>query len=152
MGLKRWVWISLISILLILATVIFIAGYNKQQTNQFIAQQDTSLVQYDYAKDLATQSLSVISVGTQADYNILRDKFKPLWSQDLWDEYFNTVNYQGGNKNFTLTVQSTEGEEIADNKYLFKIEAVMHAGVVDTPVVMLYTIDHGILVNIESLL
>lgn len=149
--LKRLGIISLI-VLLVVAAVVFLVDINKRvEMKRIMDQRDTRLDAYDYAKTLAAGVPEIITVNSQSSYNYLRDKYRKIMIEELWDEYFSYEEYLGGEKPFNITTRSVTGEILDDGGYIFKLDLEVRIGEVTSSRVLLVTVRNDRVYKIESL-
>lgn len=148
---RRLLYSSVIVVTLLLGVVITVQLYDHVQINKIMKQKDMSLVSYDYAKSLATDTLQLLTIDNQNDYDVARAKYRKFLSDELWDSYFSTEKYTGEDKNFTIKRTGIVGSLEEDGTYVFKINFTITTDKQEKQSAILVYIKNNIVYKTQSL-
>lgn len=112
---------------------------------------DTRLSAFDLAKSTTLKVQDLISIRTQEDYDAQRQVFKKILSDAMFNDYFPTAKYKGGNKTFSITSATATGEIRGATDFVFKLEMQLSDKGNKIPVTMLVFIKDNIVYKIQSL-
>lgn len=151
MNVKRWVGISLACLVAFVAVYGAFSWSDNRKGEQILAQRNTELDGYDFAKSLALDSLGALTAKTETEYKQVGEKVKDYWDSSTWEEYFGTVSFGGGARDQSFVQQDLGVEIVAPDSYLVKITGVLTTAQNSFPVCMLYTVKNSRVVSVESL-
>lgn len=151
MSLKRLALVSGV-LLLVFAFIFFVIDlYDKTQVEKINNGLDTRLANFDYAKSIALDSINILTIKNQEEYDSAKQRYKKIMTEDLWNEYFPSNKYEGGEKNLTIRVKNISGEIINDDHFIFNIEAILTNDGVENSVRFLVYVKNGLVYKIQSL-
>lgn len=148
---NRLVLISATLLILMGSFIVMVNLYDQQKREEILENKDTRLENYDNAKGLAREVINLIGVRDQESYNQAREYFKKNMTQSLFDEYFPSEEYMGGEKEVLFKTVSVKGDINGDNNFVFKLEVKIVSDNSETPLTLLAYIKDGLLYRIMSL-
>lgn len=149
--LKRIMLISSIVITLIVVISLLGGAYDSNKKEEIFSKENTDLLPYLNAKNTASSVKELISIRSNKGYIESKDKFRKILSTELYNEYFSTEKYQGGEKTFSLVEEEMVGGILSNESYVFKIDLVLVEEYGETPVTLLVYVKNNIIIKIKSL-
>lgn len=144
--------INLIGVVAVLCVAwVVYSGAEGAREDKIRADMDTRLNTFNSAKQVAFEVEKLILMDNQEEYAKQALYFKSLLDQNVYNEYFPSDTYGGGDKDIELQRKDMRGSIEGKKDFVFKYDALIVEGNKETPLSLLVFIKSNKIVKIKSL-
>lgn len=112
---------------------------------------DSRLDNFNLAKQTAYEVEKLVLMDTQEGYEKQAQRFKGMLDQSVYQEYFPSDSYGGGDKDIELKRVDMRGSIEGEYTFTFKYDALIVEGKEETPLSLLVFIKGNKIIKIKSL-